>query len=944
VNLPESRNRLLLICCLLGVLSIVLLIGACGPAAPAAPPVPTESVATGVPAAVPSPTMVAAVPSPTVVAPTPIVTSVPVTAELQALVVAGLPPTPTPDPSDGGWGKVDVAILPLDVPASSPPLWVAYSVGLGYSDAMQGHFVAIYTYDNGAWQELSRVVFTDCADYVDPSSLTQVPVEPSRVWLELRSFAGAHSGCYDLMSFDGETLRIEAAGFNSSPWAGNLADLNGDGILEVVLNQTENYVFCYACSVRLPMFQILRWDGQQMVPLSLTPLPETAPADLRQLNDRAVELAQAELWQEAQATIAAANAAGSAADSAADTQAPESQSTVAWNAILIDLVAEARAEQALTGIYPLLQNVFYGDYAAALDGMRPYSPPEIWSLESPLVVGTVAEGWEMALSDWISWTTNLALGAEPDLAPAYFLRGWAAYLVNPDDPAVLADVQRATDLAPGEPLFAQSLAYLSGSSPVESSPLPVGFQPLAGDACYALGQAMMQTLYVTVTLTNVPFVDYIGDGTGTGCQAVATGTGANFGSVPAVAGSLTTMLDERGWTEDIQYAAGGPTGEASAFRQDAKLCLLSVEWQPAPDVQCPQDQPISACNLTPEQQRYTISLNCAQETHSTPPLAAASPTPAATLAAKPKPTATATSILPATEQWEVRSLLAGPGEPGRLYVLLADTATSAWPAERVRLLISNDYGQTWSPFSGSLPAAGCVRSVNLDYAAVDALYASTCQGLYRWSGSGWVLISPQETGMVAIVYGQPNVMWATNVFASNSAVLRSDDGGRTWTPAGSGLVHFNGVANLGIDPRDSNTLYAIIWPKYAGSYLRRGTASGQWQTMPTPQNNSVVDTGITIDGATGALYVVVTSPHAQLWRALDPNVPDVNAVQWEIVHDFGRDVQVELLASGWSPDGLALYANFWPLTWLDASSAEVGAPLLHRSLDGGQNWAPLPLP
>jgi hypothetical protein len=198
--------------------------------------------------------------------------------------------------------------------------------------------------------------------------------------------------------------------------------------------------------------------------------------------------------------------------------------------------------------------------------------------------------------------------------------------------------------------------------------------------------------------------------------------------------------------------------------------------------------------------------------------------------------------------------------------------------------------------------------------------------------------------MVAIVYGQPDILWATESFSSGAGVLRSADGGATWTPAGSGLVSFNGVANLGIDPRDANTLYAIIWPKYAGSYLRRGTANGQWQTMPTPLEDNVIDTGMTVDGASGALYVIVTSPNAQLWRTTNPTAPALNDVRWELVHDFGRDVNVRLLASGGCPEGLALYANFWPLTWLDGSTAEVGDPLLHRSVDGGQQWTPLPIP
>ncbi|TKJ28098.1 MAG: hypothetical protein CEE40_12445 [Chloroflexi bacterium B3_Chlor] len=292
----------------------------------------------------------------------------------------------------------------------------------------------------------------------------------------------------------------------------------------------------------------------------------------------------------------------------------------------------------------------------------------------------------------------------------------------------------------------------------------------------------------------------------------------------------------------------------------------------------------------------------------------------------------------------MRTLLAGPGEPGRLYALIGDLPAGFDGARTPWFLISDDYGENWSDFPGGLPAQECVRNVNLDYATPDALYASTCQGLYRWSGSEWTLIAPQETRMVAVVYGKPEVIWAANFRPRAGAVIRSSDGGASWTAAADGLVHFNGVANVAIDPRDSNALYGVIMPKYAGSYLRRGTGGGQWKTMPTPLDNSQIGVGMTIDGANGALYVVVKVPSHQLWRSINPNMPDVDEVQWELVHDFGRDVQVELLASGWSPGGLALYANLSPLDWQDASYALVGDPVLHRSLDGGRTWTPLLLP
>jgi hypothetical protein len=88
-----------------------------------------------------------------------------------------------------------------------------------------------------------------------------------------------------------------------------------------------------------------------------------------------------------------------------------------------------------------------------------------------------------------------------------------------------------------------------------------------------------------------------------------------------VAQDLKGMLNSRGWQEEISYAADGPTGTASGFRKGDGLCLLNVGWKPTEDAHCPTDQPISACELAPEQQLYTIVLNCAQERSPTSPQA-----------------------------------------------------------------------------------------------------------------------------------------------------------------------------------------------------------------------------------------------------------------------------------------------------------------------------------
>jgi len=68
-----------------------------------------------------------------------------------------------------------------------------------------------------------------------------------------------------------------------------------------------------------------------------------------------------------------------------------------------------------------------------------------------------------------------------------------------------------------------------------------------------------------------------------------------------------------GFTEQPAYQADGPTGTATAATRDMALALIRAEWVPAPEVQCPSDQPISECDLKPEQKLYTVQIQAAMK-------------------------------------------------------------------------------------------------------------------------------------------------------------------------------------------------------------------------------------------------------------------------------------------------------------------------------------------
>ena len=246
-------------------------------------------------------------------------------------------------------------------------------------------------------------------------------------------------------------LTIEVTGFSSSPGAGSVVDLNGDEIGEVLLDATDYYVFCYACGVRETQTEIMRWNGREFEPVSLTLLPDDVPQALRDLNNRAVAQAQAGLWVNAILTV-----------EDGQTLNPDDERFL-WNSIYITVNADARKNASDTdesGL-PLLGHVFYGDYVAAVDELRPYEPGEIFNRLSPALQNTPAEGLLETLGERLEAELTPALELEPDVAAARYLLGWALWLQDPLDEAALVQLQRAAELDATDPLYTASVAYLA---------------------------------------------------------------------------------------------------------------------------------------------------------------------------------------------------------------------------------------------------------------------------------------------------------------------------------------------------------------------------------------------------------------------------------------------------------------------------------------------------
>lgn len=182
-----------------------------------------------------------------------------------------------------------------------------------------------------------------------------------------------------------------------------------------------------------------------------------------------------------------------------------------------------------------------------------------------------------------------------------------------------ADEQGACTLKDGRVCDAWGL-YSGTCQPVSVAPEgeEPGLQLPIAEVCNGMAQALMQAVTAEVTQSEVDLIDPSTGATGPGCRAGATGTGVDFTSPDAVIKAITAVLVGGGWEEDMMLASGGPTGMGSGFRSRDLVCLATAIWHPGPAASCPADKPISECQVPPDQQMYTVTLDCAQEAAGAP--------------------------------------------------------------------------------------------------------------------------------------------------------------------------------------------------------------------------------------------------------------------------------------------------------------------------------------
>lgn len=277
-----------------------------------------------------------------------------------------------------------------------------------------------------------------------------------------------------------------------------------------------------------------------------------------------------------------------------------------------------------------------------------------------------------------------------------------------------------------------------------------------------------------------------------------------------------------------------------------------------------------------------------------------------------------------------------PGMGCCINALAVDPQSAIYTAGLGGLFKSTDGGANWSAISYFRPVSG-VSALAFERQNPNSVYVVDYTGVSRSSdgGANWAKansgLRAAPVFSVALDPLQPGT-----IYAGGFGIFKSTDGGVSWAVGTSSVPEYhNSAYALLVDQSDPNTIYASVGGRgedigFGGAILRSGDGGSTW---------SAAQSGLTTPAAVTSLAQSPGALYAGTWgggvfKSID------QSMSWNAVNSGFpvRDYQAVVTALIVSPqDSGTLYAG----TLAGRTSTTPYLPIIFKSTDAGLTWSSL---
>jgi len=135
-------------------------------------------------------------------------------------------------------------------------------------------------------------------------------------------------------------------------------------------------------------------------------------------------------------------------------------------------------------------------------------------------------------------------------------------------------------------------------------------RPVPTAECQQLAMQVQQAAGFAVKSSEEDFFDVSDEAEGRSCHITGEASSQKFADSAALMAPIAKLFGD--WRDDPARTADGPAGTEKGFTKGARIVTVEVDWEPGPGVTCSDKQPLSACKISPEQKRWTVTIDAVE--------------------------------------------------------------------------------------------------------------------------------------------------------------------------------------------------------------------------------------------------------------------------------------------------------------------------------------------
>jgi hypothetical protein len=136
-------------------------------------------------------------------------------------------------------------------------------------------------------------------------------------------------------------------------------------------------------------------------------------------------------------------------------------------------------------------------------------------------------------------------------------------------------------------------------------------KPIPAAECQNFAVQVQNAIGMAAKASEDDFTDLTDRSEGRSCHISGSASGQAYAAPSELMAKLAPVFGA--WQDDPARADSGPAEADKGFTNGSRIATVDVSWEPGPGATCSDKQPLSACNITPQQKLWTVTVDIVEK-------------------------------------------------------------------------------------------------------------------------------------------------------------------------------------------------------------------------------------------------------------------------------------------------------------------------------------------